>query len=173
MDIIKKYKKHKIVSNIWIISISLVLALAINFYVINNNWITNNIKISILDFENKQNKTDIYIEKNQSSISVKTRNMMRDVTSINFSLVYNPENLEIKKVKQKPNTNISNIWNTAWINTIIIEYNDKKNIKPKEEILNIDINKKNKNTENINIISANFTDKSGNTFELQASWTIY
>lgn len=173
MNIIEKYKKHKKIGNLWVIIISMILAFAINIFVINNEWISNNLKTNLLESEKKQNIWDIYLEKNWNDIIVRANNIIKNITNISLSVVYNPENIEIKELIPRLNSQKSNISNTPWVNTIILEYTGNNDILAWEEIFRLKINKKEDNTENINIISANFTDISGETFELQTTWIMY
>lgn len=173
MDIIKKYKTHKKISNLSIIWISLVLALGINFLVINNTGITSNLKTSILENKAKNDLWDIYMESQWNSIIVKSSKQINNVTNITLSISYNPENISIKKIFPKYNWEISNISNVEWLSTIILDYSESNNIKDNEKIITINAEKKIKQTENINIVNANFTDKDNNTYELTTSWVTF
>jgi uncharacterized membrane-anchored protein YitT (DUF2179 family) len=64
MDIISKYKKQKKVSNFAIITISFILAITINFFIINNTNLSNTLKANLLESEIKQNTGDLYLESN-------------------------------------------------------------------------------------------------------------
>jgi uncharacterized membrane-anchored protein YitT (DUF2179 family) len=64
MDIISKYKKQKKVSNFAIITISFILAITINFFIINNTNLSNTLKANLLESEIRQNTGDLYLESN-------------------------------------------------------------------------------------------------------------
>ncbi len=174
MDIIKKYKKQKKVKTISIVLTSLMIAVSINFFLFYEDSITDNIKANILESEKKQNIWDIFLEENQNwSIILKSNKEIINIKNINLSIVYNPENIDINNVSTKIDWEISNISNTKWINTIIIQSSKYYNVKPGQDIVEINLDKKNETSENINIINANFTDMNDDTFELQSSWIVY
>jgi hypothetical protein len=173
MDIIKKYKKQKKMTNFTIVAISFVIALWVNFFVLDNTNISNSLKTSLLESEKKQNIWDLYLESNWNNILLKTKNSLNNISNITLSIAYNSENINIKDIIPKLHWEISNISNTDGLTTIILEYSEINNIEPNEKILTISTEKKKEKTENINIISANYTDKSGKSFELFNSWIIY
>ena len=173
MDIINIYKKQKKISNISIITISLILAITINFFIINNSNISNNLKTNLLESERKQNIGDLYLEADWNNILLKTKNNLNNISNITLSIAYNSENIKINNIIPKLNWEVSNISNTPGLTTIILEYSEINNIDPNDKILTINTQKKKEKTENINIVSANFTDKSGKSFELSNSWIIY
>jgi len=173
MDIFKKYKKHKKISNFTIIAMSLVLAVAINFFVINSDWVTKNLKTSLLEAEIKQNSWDVFLEQSWEDIVLRSNNIIKNISNLNLSLVYNPENIEILEITPKLNSETSSESNTPWINTVIIEFNGNNDITSWEEIFRMKVSKKEDVTENINIVSANFTDISWEVYELQTKWITY
>jgi len=169
MDILKKYNKKKKINNLTIIWLSLVVALWVNFFILNNSNLQNNIKSNILESEKKENISDIFLEKNENKLVLKTSKDIADINSLSLSFVYNPENIKIEDIIPKLNSDIIKNISDDWIASIIINYNDTYNIKAWENILSLKFNKINKQTENINIINSNFTDKNGQTFELTNS----
>ena len=50
---------------------------------------------------------------------------------------------------------------------------EQKNIIKGEKISLLEINKNKNKTENVNIVEANFTDNSGNTYALSTSWVTF
>ncbi len=173
MDILNKYSKHKKLSNLSIIAISLVVAFWINFFVLNNTDISKNLKTNILESEVKNDLGNIYLENNENNLILKSNKEITNIDNISFSIAYNPENIEILEIIPKLNWEILDISNTPWLSTIILEYTESNTIKASEKILTIKTNKIIDKTENVNIISANFTDKDNNTFELTTSWITY
>ena len=169
MDILKKYKRHKKISNLSIVAISLVVAIWINFFVLNNTNISNNLKTSLLESEVTNNQSDIYFEVSGNDLVLKTNKAISNIENLSFTIAFNPENIEIKEILPKLNAQTTNISNTPWLSTILIEYSEKNNIKSWEKILTIKTNKTENKTENLNIINANFTDSDSNTYELSSS----
>ncbi len=167
-DFLKKYKKSKIISNITIIIISIIIAFAINFLVLDKSNFWNNIKTSILDIKNQQNKADLFFKKNNNQIILKNSKILNNTKSLSFSLIYNPENIEIKSINCNSN-NLIKIENTPWIKAIIVNYNNPINITKNTHICKINILKKQIKSEQLNLINSNFTTKTWETFLLTTS----
>ena len=170
MDFLEQYKKNKLINNLSIIWISLALALAINFTFLNPNFDSKNLKANILENQKKENLGDIYLEKENNKIVLKTNWDIKNISSLSLSLVYNPENIEIWEITPRLNSEIDIIANEDWIKTFIINYKDNYNIKAWEKIFSFDYTKKSQKTENINIINSNFTNSNWQTFELTNNW---
>ena len=173
MDIIKNYNKKKKINNITIVIISLIVAFSINLFVINNTDISKNLKTNLLENSINNDLGDIYLETFWDDLILKANNNIDNVENINFSITYNPGNIEIKDIIPKLNWEILNISNTPWLSTIILEYSEVNKIEKWDKILTIKKNKSEDKTENINIINANFTDFDKNTFELTTSWVTF
>ena len=172
-DIMKKYKKHKIISNLWVLVISLFLALAINFFVIDWTEIWQNLKTSVLN--NKVNKkSDIFLENSWDEIVVKNFKNMNFLDSISFSLVYNPENITIWNLRSWKNwLELTKIRNTPGFYTIILISKFPLDINSWEVLISFEIKKKNNKTESINLINANFSDSNSESYELTTSWITF
>ena len=54
-DFIKKYHNKKIIWNLWIVVASLVMAIGINFFVIDWSELWNNLKASVINSQNIEN----------------------------------------------------------------------------------------------------------------------
>lgn len=173
MDIIKKYKKHKKMSNLSIVAISLVIALSVNFLIIDGTNIQKNLKTSVIENQIENDLWDVYLENNWNDIILKTNKNINNITNLSFSISYNPENVEIDKIISKYSAEISDISNVKWLNTLILDFAEQNNLNSQEKILTIKTSKKENKTENINIINANFTDSVNNTYELSTSWVVY
>jgi len=169
-NFLKKYENKKRISNITIIVLAIIIAFSINFLIIDNSKTWTNLKTSILDAKNISHKADLYIEKNNSnSIILKNSKILNNIKSLSYSLIFNPEKLKIKDIKCNSN-NLIKIENQAWIKAIIINYNKNINIWANTDICNINIQKENNSSQEINLINSNFTDKTGETFLLSTSW---
>lgn len=166
-DFLKKYKKHKLITNISIIIISLIMAFWINFLLIDWTIIWQNLKASILNANNLEINSDIYFDIKDGNIVLKTNKQINNIKSLSLSIIYNPENVIINKLKS--NNNISEISNEEWIKSVIINFEKITNINPNEEILEFNLNKKINKSENINIINSNFIDKDWINYLLSTS----
>jgi len=173
MDVLEGYINRKKFNNLSIIWISLMLALSINFFVINNSDIWNNLKTNLLENSAKEIISDLYLEKKSNSINLNTKNEIKDLINITLSIAYNPENVSINNLITKTNWVITNNSEFPGLTTIFIDFSEAQNLKKWDSIIEIETSKINNQTENINITSANFTDKDNNTFELSTSWIIF
>ncbi len=169
-DILKKYNKKKHIQNIWIIVTSLALAIWVNYFIFNNDEISKNLKTNVNEAIVEEKKADLYIENSTNTYSVKAWQDMNNVENISFSLTYNSENIKIDEMNWwNDNIDLMNLSNYPWVNTIVINIEKPINIKKWKEIINFKIKKLNEVNENINIISANFTDSEWETFLLSTS----
>jgi len=167
-DFLKKYKKQKILTNITIVIASLIIALGINFFVIDNSSMGNQFKANVLEVNNNEKKSDLYLENNSWKIILKNSKKLNKVTSISFSIIYNPENVKIKNISCIWD-NIVEIWNEKWIKAIIVNFSKNKNIENNSEICKIQTIKNNNNSEQLNLINSNFTDNTWETYLLTTS----
>ncbi len=172
-DIIKKYKKHNLINNIWIIAASLVIAIWINFFVLDGQ-VWSYVKTSVLEAGEKSNIANIYMQNSEGNIKVFSSKNMVGVNEISFSVVYNPENLTLGKIYSTtlPST-ITNIANESGLSTLLIQLDNQRDIPSGEEILIIETIKTEERTENINIINANFKDNSWEKYLLSTSGIIF
>lgn len=171
-DFIKKYRKNKLISNIWIIVTSLILAIWINFFLIDWTDYWQNFKANVLNANQKEINSDIYLDLENENIVLKTSKAINNVKSMSLSLIYNPENIEITSIIWN-NSNISELSNEEWIKSIIINFENAINIIPNENIIEIITNKNNQGSENLNIINANFTDIEWKNYLLSTSWITF
>lgn len=171
-DILKKYKNSILISNTWIVVTSLIVALWINFFIIDWTSLWTNLKTSILNANSVENKADIYLENTENKIILKANKDMKAIKNISLSITSNPENVIIKNILNTENQ-IVNIWNEDWINSVILNFNNSKNINSWETILEFDTEKKTQKSENINIINANFTDETWEMYNLSTSWITF
>lgn len=169
-DFLKKYREKKIISNAWIIFTSLVLALWINFFLVDSTNFWQSLKADVLSSTTKEDLSNIYLIKNWNKIYLRNSKKMDNIDKLTINLSYNPENVEIKNISSNIDwINILNLWNEPWINTLIITLSWSKNISSWVNILNIEINKKIEKTENLNIWWAYFIDTNGTNYDLTTS----
>lgn len=172
-DIIKKYKKHNLISNLWIITASLVIAIWVNFFVLDGQ-VWDYVKTSVLEAGEKSNIANIYLQNTEDNIKVFSSKNMVWVDELSLSIVYNPENLTIGKIYSTTlPSKITNIANEAGLNTLLIQLDNQIDISSWEELLIIETKKTEEKTENINIINANFKDASGEKYLLSTSGIIF
>jgi len=170
-DIIKKYRKHKKITNLGIVLTSLVIAFWVNFLLIDWTVTGQNLKASILNANNVEINSDVYFDLEDDKIILKTSKIINNIKNLSFSITYNPENVEIIDIVSS--NNLSEISNEEWIKSIIINFEAEKNINPNESILEINTNKKVQKSENINIINSNFTDNTWENYMLSSSWITF
>ncbi len=171
-DFIKKYKKSKLIWNIWIVVTSLIVALWVNFFIIDWTDVWQSLKASIFNVNGIEINSDIYFDIEDNNIVLKTNKIINDVKDLSLSIIYNPKNVEIEKLDFSK-SNITELENEKWIKSIIITFENPKNITPDEIILKIKTIKKEDKSENLNIINANFTDTLNNNYILTTSWITF
>lgn len=173
-DFLKKYHQKKIIWNMWIIALSLVMAIWINIFLIDWTDMWLNLKASVLNSQINSNevKADLFLERNWENISLKNSKSISNLESISMSLTYNPENVSIISI----NSNIweiINLWEkNSWIETIIISSNDKK-LEEWSELISIKVQKNDDKSEQLNLINANFVDSNQDTYNLSTSWVTF
>jgi len=169
-DILKKYKQHKLLSNLWIVVTSLIMAIWINFFVIDSTNIGQNIKTSVLNASKNSNLADIYLEKKGNIIELKTSKNINNITSLSLNVSYNPDNLKIEKITSKKASQVLNLSNTPWINSVTLIFNNKVNLEKYTIIATIKAKKSKNNIENINIFDGSFNDNTADSSLLTTSW---
>jgi hypothetical protein len=168
-DFVKEYKQKKFISNLWILGISLILALWINFFLLDKTEIWQNLKASILDVNVTENKADFYLENTWNSIIIKSSKILQSPTSIWVSLVYNPEILEIGEIITDLGE-ISLLWEkNTWTETIALTMNWTKDIYENEKVFEINFTKKEQSSTELNIADANFIDVKEEQYHLSTS----
>lgn len=175
-DIIKKYKQERKIKNIIIIASSFLLALWLNFFLMNSNT-SSLLQSSVLNSNlNKPLSADLFFtQKNESgntSIELKNGKKMYQVQSLSFSTMYNPENMQLKdKFLQLENAELLNLVDNDGYNTVIVNFKTPTDIPVNTNIINFIFEKTDTNIlENAQLINANMTDKNGDVFNLSTSW---
>ncbi|MDP2090033.1 MAG: hypothetical protein Q8K30_00420 [Candidatus Gracilibacteria bacterium] len=167
-DFIKKYQNHKLMTNINIILASLILAIFLNFFVIDSTNIGQSLKTSILNSKVGEEKADLYLQKIDNELFLVANKNMNNLDVLSLSLIYNPDNVSISEIRSELGE-IANLGNEEGIKTIILSTDKAKNITRGERILKIVTSKKEEKSENINIVNANFTDSNKGQFLLSTS----
>ena len=166
-DIFKKYKKQKKISNIWVVVTSLVLAIWVNFLLIDGSSFGNTMKANVLEVKTQNEMSDIYAQKNGNMIDFYSNKNMTHVKNIALSFSYNPNNVWILLDNQS--TEIIKLSDEKWIQSVIINYSQEKNISSWESLFSVETSKLNEVSEQLNIFNANFTDTSGENYLLSTS----
>jgi len=174
-DVIKKYNSTKKIKNIFILITSLSLALWLNLFFSNTDmW--NYIKSSVLDTWNlNKDIWELYLENNtlwwNNIINVLNSKQLNNVQTLSFSIMYNPENIEIKdEIINIKNADFVKLWKlNNWFYSLIINFEENTTINKGENIFSFIINKKTSEQENINLINANFEDTEIK-YSLTTSW---
>lgn len=167
-DIFKKYKKQKKISNIWVVVTSLVLAIGINFLIIDGTGFGNSMKANILEVKTKNQQSDIYAKLNNNIVDIFSNQNIDSVKNISMSLSYNPENVGIL-LQENEQSEIIRLSDEKWIQSILINYSPEKNIISWEKVFSIEASKLQQKSEQLNIFNANFTDTSGENYLLSTS----
>lgn len=167
-DILNKYNKQKKFSNISIVVTSLVFAIWVNVFLFDDTNLVKNLKASAIQSNEFSQSSDLYLEQEAVYFSLFSSKNMTNVKNVTFSVVYNPENINILKTN-----GLQLISRSAGISTYILQFDEPKNIIKGEKIALLEINKNKNKTENVNIVEANFTDNSGNTYTLSTSWVTF
>jgi len=171
-DILKKYRKNKITTNINIVLASLVLAIWINFLVLDWTNIWQNLKTSILNSEVQNKKSDLSLENLNWKVYIISNKNISNLESLSFSLAYNPSNISINNIKSEF-WDITILNNTPWISSVILTTDKPLNISNTDKLWLIEISKKDMKYENINVINANFKDSNSGHYNLSTSWIIF
>lgn len=167
-DIFKKYKKQKKISNVWVVVTSLVLAIGINFLLIDGSNLWNTMKANILEVKSQNQQSDIYASQNGDIIEFYSNQNMNNVKNIAVSLSYNPENVWVL-LQENNNWEIIRLSDEKWIQSILINYSPEKNIITWENIFSVETSKLKQVSEQLNVFNANFTDSSGENYLLSTS----
>jgi hypothetical protein len=66
----------------------------------------------VLNASKNNNLADIYLEKKNNAIELKTSKDINNVGSLSFNVSYNPETLKIEKISSKKASQVLNLSNT-------------------------------------------------------------
>lgn len=165
-DVFQNYHKHKVLSNLGLLSLSAILALSINSFVLNGN-IGDTIKASVLEAWVQWTKDlDFKVQALNSSLVFQNNKDMKQVRKISFSLAYNPEILELS-----PNENV--IFTNNGLAQYNILFDTPTDISAGTEIFIQKFKKLKEDTVYLNIANVQFIDSSENTFRLSTSSIIF
>lgn len=173
-DFFQNYHKHKVLSNVWILWLSLILAVSANMFVLSGST-GESLKASVLESTvNKEKLVDFQAIVSENSISFSNAQIMKNVQEISFSLAYNSEILEfLENSSPLPTSQISVIGNESWFSTYIISLSEAVDINKNSEILKIDTKKLQEKSAFINLINVNFTDSAWEVYLLSTKGILF
>lgn len=172
-DFFKNYHKKKALSHLGIFSISAILAVSINMFVLSGNSGAS-LKANILETTNSVQKVDLQIQHNQNTLDFTNTQEMKDVTEISISLAYNPELVDLLATTSSIlGSEITTIENEPGFSNYIITLSVPSDIAINTAILSILENKNSGETAHLNPININFTDSLGDTFILSSEAIIF
>lgn len=173
-DVISKYKKQRKIKTIGIIVTSFLLAISLNAY-LSTSDVWQSLKSSVIESTSwVKNTSDLYLDINNNIVSIKASKEMQNIKSLSFSLIYNWESLDLKdKLKSNYDFEIIELNNSKWQYTVSLNSKTNTSVKAWDNILSLVFEKKWDETQNINLIQANFVDKDDNSFNLSTSWVQY
>lgn len=169
IDFLKKYKKKQTIGAFGIVAMSMVLALGMNLFVLDGSNLEQNIKASVLNYKWVAVQSDIYLDKQDSFLSLYTNTPIQQVQSLSVSLVHNPGALELSGFTSNLGT-ITILSHTPGISTILFTFTQAIDISVGSQLFEAEILKKSSTLEQINMIQANFSDAQSTVFQLSTSW---
>lgn len=176
-NFIKKYERNKWLTKWAIVMTALVLAFWIHFTLFWSENFSKYLKANVFQIDDADIKADIFIWKNtqkENHISVVSWSNMKQVKSINFSLLFNEQEVEIKDFfSDIDNSDIQILNNNNWVAQIQVIFNTPLDLDKKREIITAKLNKKTNWNFQINLVSTTFKDTNDQKFELSASWLLY
>ena len=169
-DIFKKYKRHTLISNLWVVAASLVLAFGINVFLIDGTQLGQNLKANVLQPINTEVQADIFLEREWENFIIRNSQNINKAVNLSLSLIYNWDNIDISDVSSQYG-NIIELQNEPGINSIILNLDSWVDIKQNENIISFSAIKEDETKgEAINLINANFKDNTGELYFLSTSW---
>lgn len=170
-DLFQNYHRHKVLSNLWILSLSAILAISINSFVLSGEtW--DMLKANILEssIEHDVDLDFLATTNDENKIIFQNTQEMTNVTEMSFSLAYDNESLTIWwDISEIDGATVTKIENQAWFITYILNFTEPQNIEANTAIATLDSQKLSETTTHINIINVNFTDSSGEVFMLSTT----
>jgi len=173
-DLFKKYHRHKTLSNLGVLSLSAILAVSVNMFLLGGPT-GESLKANIIESTTHTNvKSDFVASAGIESISFQNTQLLQSVESISFSLAYNPELIDFTDM-QSPfaDMQITPIENEDGFSTYILSLETPVDIYPLSSLLDIQYKKIEDATIHLNIINVNFSDSSGDTYSLTTSWIMF
>lgn len=173
-DLFQNYHRHKILKHLWILSLSFVLAISVNMFVLNGET-GDSLKANILESWTSNNLgADMQIIAQWEQISFVTSKAMSEVVEIAFSMSYDPT---LGK-PENPTTSIqwgdiTEISHQPGFSTYLVSLRSAQNINKNSQIAQILFQKIWTDTVHINMMNVNFKDIRWEQYLLSSSWTMF
>lgn len=173
-DLFKNYHKHKVLSNLGVLSISAILAVSVNMFLLSGNT-AQSLKANVLEATSTQiNKVDFSATSTPHFIVFSNSQEIKNVTELSFSLAYNFELLELWEISTDIEwSNISVIENNDGFSSYIMTFTNPITISENNDIIKLDYQKTSEETVHLNIINVNFKDSEEQTYLLSTAWIIF
>lgn len=169
-DIFKNYHRHKVLSHLWILSFSLMLAISINMFAL--SWATgDSFKASVIDSKIQTSQKDIKVTYNSWSLVFSALKDMKQVEEISLALAYNPNWLDILEPKSTDSDSSgTTLKNEDGFYRYIHVSPMPRDIENGDEIFSIPTTRLLPESQRVNFVEANFTDSDGMTYLLVLEW---
>lgn len=173
-DLFNNYHKQKALSHLWILAISLVLAVSINMFLLGGTS-GESLKANIKELQTQDIITqDISITQENNILSIQNKQVMDQVLQLSISLAYNPDLLVFwDTISSLPGASISKIETTPGFSSFILVFDSPVNFSKDTQIINLSYTRIGSETIHLNPININFIDSGGNNYSLSASSLIF
>jgi len=165
-DVFKDYKKQKTKRNITIISLSLMFALSLNFFLFNSN-VWQKIQTSVKNYweQPKVVSNDIFIEAagtGSDILDLKIGSDISKASELTASFLFDPESMKLADLySDDKNVEITKVSNVPGIYFVSFKYKTPTDIKSGTTLWKIQVNKlKNDTKIVINMAQTNFLSNS-------------
>lgn len=166
-DVLKKYKKQKKISNIWILALSLVMAIGVNIFLIDGTSFGQNMKTSVIEATQVQSQADLYMSGEKWMYSIVNGKKISDIKSLSFTLSYNPA-VPPQEITSRYGE-LQTLSNSEGMITVLVVFPDETHLDKWSEIIDIEAIKNVKTVWNFSILNANFKDSSNENYTLSTS----
>ena len=172
-DLFKNYHKHKVLTNMWILSISAILAVSVNSFLLSGQT-GEHLKASVIEATVPEKTVDFWVNISENSLSFYNSKDMQEVVEISFSLAYDSDIADIvNPTSSLAGANITEIKNEDGFVTYILTFSEAQSITAMTDIIQVATEKKEQSTSHVNIINVNFTDASGVKYILSAEGIMF
>lgn len=173
-DVFKSYYKHKVLSQVSLVTLSLVLAIGINMFVFSSPKIEG-LKASVLETPNiEASEVDFTAFTRENQLIFQTHSLIQDMKEFSFSLAYDPDVLSLGTYTTSlPASNISELRNESGFVTYIMTFDTPIELQKNSEILSLSYTKLQEKTAYINPVQINFKDSTDEIFLLSTKQLMY
>lgn len=156
-DIFKSYYRHKVLTQVGIFSLSAILAVSFNMFVL--NWENaNNFKANVIEAQEGKVKQDFELIESNWVLTFVLNSKMKNGSHFSFTLAYDAEEVELWVLENSIFPIISYEENTPWLRTYILSSKDAINLDWWTTVGELKVIKKIKGRVIINPVQVNFSD---------------